>query len=162
MLDKAQGWIDRASEGKLHRRMAWFSIECQFWPKVSYGLCCNLAPLPQLQYMLKNSTEQWYPWVGLQRLRRRRLVLQLQVSMDWDYNTQEWKLWWRSATNCWCITGETLVLGVNFRFRLNYFHLKLARPFNPYYCNLIGMLTGQRTAGSRHFGKRQAPSFSRF
>ena len=49
MAEKAQGWIDRASEGKLHRRMAWFSIDRQFWPKVSYGLCCNLAPLPQLQ-----------------------------------------------------------------------------------------------------------------
>ena len=48
MAEKAQGWIDRASEGKLHRRMAWFSIERQFWPKVIYGLCCNLAPLTQL------------------------------------------------------------------------------------------------------------------
>ena len=53
MAEKAQGWIDRASEGKLHRRMAWFSIDRQFWPKVSYGLCCNLAPLPQLQSSFK-------------------------------------------------------------------------------------------------------------
>ena len=51
MAEKYQGWIDRASEGKLHRRMAWFSIDRQFWPKVSYGLCCNLEPLPQLQYL---------------------------------------------------------------------------------------------------------------
>ena len=29
MAEKAQGWIDRASEGKLHRSMAWFSIDRQ-------------------------------------------------------------------------------------------------------------------------------------
>ena len=73
MAEKAQGWIDIASEGKLHWRMACFRIDRQFWPKVSYGLCCNLAPLPQLQYSFKNSIEQWYPWVGLKRMRRRRL-----------------------------------------------------------------------------------------
>ena len=53
MAEKTQGWIDRASEGKLHWRMAWFSIDRQFWPKVSYGICCNPAPLPQLQSLLK-------------------------------------------------------------------------------------------------------------
>ena len=53
MAEKSQGCIDRASEGKLHQRMAWFSIDRQFWPKVSYGLGCNLAPLPQLQSSFK-------------------------------------------------------------------------------------------------------------
>ena len=53
MAEKSQGWIDRASEGELYCRMAWFSIDRQFRPKVSYGLCCNLAPLPQLQSSLK-------------------------------------------------------------------------------------------------------------
>ena len=53
MVEKAQGWIDRASDGKLHRRMSWFGIDFQLLPKVSYGLCCNLAPLPQLQSSFK-------------------------------------------------------------------------------------------------------------
>ena len=41
----------------------------------SYSLC------------LKNCIEQWYPWVGLQRLQRRILGLQLQVFMEQAYNT---------------------------------------------------------------------------
>ena len=45
MAEKAQGWIDRSSEVKLQWRMAWFSIDRQFWPKVSYGICFNMAPL---------------------------------------------------------------------------------------------------------------------
>ena len=56
MAEKAQGWIARASEGKLHRRMAWFSIDRQFWTKVSYGLCYSLAPLPQLQSLSKKQS----------------------------------------------------------------------------------------------------------
>ena len=65
MAEKAQGWIDRASEGKLHRRIAWFSIDRQFWPKVICGLCCNLAPLPQLQSSFK---KQYRKMVSLGRI----------------------------------------------------------------------------------------------
>ena len=43
MQDKAQVWVEKSKNGKLNRRYLWFILENQFWPKVSYGLCCNTA-----------------------------------------------------------------------------------------------------------------------
>jgi len=43
MKEKAADWVDRAKEGHLRRSDVWFLLDCQFWPRVGYGLCCNLA-----------------------------------------------------------------------------------------------------------------------
>eukprot|EP00956_Cyclotella_meneghiniana_P008124 scaffold10809_cov23-Cyclotella_meneghiniana.AAC.3 len=50
---KAQEWIDRAKEGKLRRRDVWFMLDCQFWLRVGYGLCCNMAPYSELENGLR-------------------------------------------------------------------------------------------------------------
>ena len=50
---KAQEWVDRAKEGKLRRRDVWFLLDCQFWPRVSYGLCCNIARHEELENCLR-------------------------------------------------------------------------------------------------------------
>jgi hypothetical protein len=39
MTTKAQEWVDRAKEGRLKRSDIWFLLDCQFWPRVGYGLC---------------------------------------------------------------------------------------------------------------------------
>ena len=44
MKTKAQGWVDDAKEGCLKRSDIWFLMDVQFWPRVGYGICCNLAP----------------------------------------------------------------------------------------------------------------------
>ena len=43
MTDKAQEWVDRAKEASLRRKDVWFLLNCQFWPRVGYGLSCNLT-----------------------------------------------------------------------------------------------------------------------
>ena len=43
MQKKAQSWVDKAKEGHLWRQDSWFHLDCQFWPGVCYGICCNLV-----------------------------------------------------------------------------------------------------------------------
>ena len=43
MRKKANKWIEAAAGGNWNRQMFWTSIERQFWPSVSYGLCCSTA-----------------------------------------------------------------------------------------------------------------------
>jgi hypothetical protein len=49
MREKTQKWLDSQTAGHLHRRMMWFSVGCQLWPLVKYGLCCSMATLPELE-----------------------------------------------------------------------------------------------------------------
>ncbi len=52
MVEKAQGWIDRARSEKLHKRKLWFLLEKQFWPKVSFGISSITAPFKVLDECL--------------------------------------------------------------------------------------------------------------
>jgi hypothetical protein len=52
MVEKAQGWIDRAKLGKLHKWNLWFLLEEQFWPKVSFGISSITAPFEVLDECL--------------------------------------------------------------------------------------------------------------
>ena len=49
MVEKVQGWIDRARLGKLHKRNLWFLLEKQFWLKVSFGISSITAPFKVLE-----------------------------------------------------------------------------------------------------------------
>jgi hypothetical protein len=51
MIEKAQGWIDRARSGKLQRNL-WFLLDKQFWPKVSFGISSITAPFDVLEECL--------------------------------------------------------------------------------------------------------------
>ena len=64
---KAQEWIDRAKEGKLQRRDVWFLLDCQFWPRVSYGLCCNIARHEELKSCLRKEYCDLLPIGGMIR-----------------------------------------------------------------------------------------------
>ena len=48
MKERAQGWVDRAKEGHLRKKDVWFLLNCQFWPKVGFGLSCNIGKLEDL------------------------------------------------------------------------------------------------------------------
>jgi hypothetical protein len=52
MVEKAQGWIERARSGKLHKRNLWFLLDKQFWLKVSYGISSITAPFEVLEECL--------------------------------------------------------------------------------------------------------------
>jgi hypothetical protein len=52
MVEKAQGWIERARSGKLHKRNLWFLLDKQFWPKVSFGISSITAPFEVLEECL--------------------------------------------------------------------------------------------------------------
>ena len=52
MVEKVQGWIDRARSGKLHKRKLWFLLEKQFWPKVSFGISSITTPFEVLDECL--------------------------------------------------------------------------------------------------------------
>jgi hypothetical protein len=53
MKERAQGWVVRAKEGSLRRRDIWFLMDCQFWPKVGFGLSCSMARLAELEDCLQ-------------------------------------------------------------------------------------------------------------
>ena len=67
MQDKAQGWVDKAKNGKLQRRSLWFLLDKQFWPKVKYGLCGNTAGFLQLEDCLQKQYWQIMPIGGIIR-----------------------------------------------------------------------------------------------
>jgi hypothetical protein len=52
IVEKAQGWIDRARLRKLHKRNLLFLLEKQFWPKVSFGISSITAPFEVLEECL--------------------------------------------------------------------------------------------------------------
>ncbi len=52
MKEKATKWLNSLTAGRLHPRMMWFSVDCQMWPSVKYGLCCSMATLPELHSVL--------------------------------------------------------------------------------------------------------------
>jgi hypothetical protein len=52
MKEKTKKWLDALTGGRLHCRMMWFSMDCQLWPSVKYGLCCSMATLPELESVL--------------------------------------------------------------------------------------------------------------
>ena len=73
MNDKAQGWLDRAKEGKLRRRDVWFLLEHQLWPKCGYGLCSLAAPWKELDGCMNNKWWQLLPLGGLIRTAPREM-----------------------------------------------------------------------------------------
>jgi hypothetical protein len=52
MKDKAKKWFDLLTAGRLHCQMTWFSVDCQMWPSLKYGLCCSMATLLELDSVL--------------------------------------------------------------------------------------------------------------
>ena len=67
MKEKAQRWVDRAREGHLRRRDVWFLLDVQFWPKVGYGICCNMAKHSKLETVLSKQYYQLLPLGGVVR-----------------------------------------------------------------------------------------------
>ena len=67
MQDKAQDWVDKAKNGKLNRISFWFLLEKQFWHKVRYGLCGNMASFVQLEDCLQKQYCQIMPIGGIIR-----------------------------------------------------------------------------------------------
>ena len=67
MCEKAQKWIDKAIEGRLHRRNLWFLLDKQFWPGVAFGISSIMASFAKLdQCMLKT----YYGLLPLSGVRR--------------------------------------------------------------------------------------------
>ncbi len=62
MQKKAQSWVDKAKEGHLRQQDSWFLLDCQFWPGVSYGICCNLVEHWKLEECL---AKQYYELLTL-------------------------------------------------------------------------------------------------
>ena len=73
MRDKANKWLKSAAGSSLRRRMFWTSVERQFWPSVSYGLCCSMASLEELEGALKNQYYKMVPKGGLIRTAKREI-----------------------------------------------------------------------------------------
>ena len=57
MKQKAQEWVDKVKEGTLRRSDVWFLMDCQFWPRVGYGLSYNMATHQELEDCL---SKQYY------------------------------------------------------------------------------------------------------
>ncbi|HSN22990.1 MAG TPA: hypothetical protein VLS45_02270, partial [Methylomicrobium sp.] len=67
MREKAQEWVDKAKEGHLKRSDIWFLLDCQFWPRVGYGLGCNMAEHSELENCLSKQYFQILPLGGVIR-----------------------------------------------------------------------------------------------
>ena len=73
MRERADKWIGSAAGSKLHRRMFWTSVERQFWPSVSYGLCCSMATLKELEGALQTRYHKMVPKGGFIRTAKKEI-----------------------------------------------------------------------------------------
>jgi hypothetical protein len=46
---QGQEWVDRVLASTLSRRNVWFMVDCQFWPKIGYGICNKSASWNNLE-----------------------------------------------------------------------------------------------------------------
>ena len=67
LQEKSQGWVDKAKNGHITRWQVWKGIKDMFWPKVSYGLHCVLAPVKELDTMLMTQYYKLLPLCGILR-----------------------------------------------------------------------------------------------
>ena len=67
MQEKAQGWVNDIKVGNLTRRMIWFSMKVQFWPRVGYSLCNSMATFAELTASLQSQYYQILPYCGVVR-----------------------------------------------------------------------------------------------
>jgi hypothetical protein len=65
MREKTKKRLDSLTAGRLHRQMMWFSVGCQLWPLVKYGLCCSMATLPELEMVLLPFYRKMLPLGGV-------------------------------------------------------------------------------------------------
>jgi hypothetical protein len=57
---RAQEWTDQIMKGTPNRRQVWFSMDHQLLPKIAYGMCCNTAPIGELN---NTSLGSYAPWI---------------------------------------------------------------------------------------------------
>jgi hypothetical protein len=65
--EKAREWVDPAKGGTLKRSDVWFMLDCQFWPRVGYGLCCNVTRHLELEACLSKQYYKILPKGGVIR-----------------------------------------------------------------------------------------------
>jgi hypothetical protein len=46
---QGQEWVDRVLTSTLSWRNIWFMVDCQFWPKIGYGICNSTAGWKDLE-----------------------------------------------------------------------------------------------------------------
>jgi hypothetical protein len=67
MQAKAKEWVNDLLVSSFTRRMAWFSMNVQFWPKVSYSLCNTMATFDVLAASLQSEYYRMLPKCGVVR-----------------------------------------------------------------------------------------------
>ena len=73
MKEKAQKWIDKAREGRLHRRNFWFLLDKQFWPGVAFGISSITASFDDLDKCMMKTYYDMLPLGGVRRSIRKEL-----------------------------------------------------------------------------------------
>jgi hypothetical protein len=53
MRSQGQEWVDRVLASTLSRRNIWFMADCQFWPRIGYGMCNNSTSWKELENCLQ-------------------------------------------------------------------------------------------------------------
>lgn len=73
MQEKAQGWVAKAKESKLHKGHLNFLLDKQFWPGVSFGISSVCAPFEELEECLMRIYYNMLPLCGIRRSVRKEL-----------------------------------------------------------------------------------------
>ena len=53
MRQQGQEWVDKVIASTLNRQNLWFMVNCQFWPRLGYGICNNSATWDELEGCLQ-------------------------------------------------------------------------------------------------------------
>jgi len=51
MRTQGQEWVDKVLASTISRRNLWFMMDCQFWPRLGYGICNNTAGIRSVIYV---------------------------------------------------------------------------------------------------------------
>ena len=66
-IEKASDCAQKVLGSRVNRRQFWTWLSACFWPKVSYGLCCQTASIKDLQASLQKTYYQLMPVGGIIR-----------------------------------------------------------------------------------------------
>jgi hypothetical protein len=65
MQTQGQEWVDRVKSGTLSWCNVWFMLDCQFWLRLGFGICNNMASWDDIEYCLKKVYWQLMPQGGV-------------------------------------------------------------------------------------------------
>ena len=148
MAKKAQEWVDNAN------RNLWFLLDASFWPKVSYGLNCNLSSFEVLSESLQKQWYQILPMGGIKRSVKKgiRQLSRGFYGAGCPHPGVECLV--AQANKLMMHYGCQSSVGLRLQMSMEFLIIELGISLQPLQESYVSTVSSSHIVGSRHFGRR--------